>query len=124
MNSVEYSTKIGYDAHQMANIFNTLSRLSGDAGDRLPTFLSTHPDPGDRYNKVHKLAETAQSKIDKTSLKINQDVYLRRINGLMYGDDPNEGYVEGGVFYHPQLKFRFLYPQAGRPKIHRSSCHG
>lgn len=107
---VEYSTKIGYDAHQMANFFNTLTRLSGDEGDRLPTFLSTHPDPGDRYNKVHKLAESAQSKLDKTTLKINQDVYLRRINGLMYGDDPNEGYVEGNVFYHPQLKFRFPVP--------------
>ena len=28
----------------------------------------------------------------------------------MYGEDPNEGYIDGGVFYHPQLKFKFPVP--------------
>jgi predicted Zn-dependent protease len=57
------------------------------------------------------LTEKAQADIaDKSSLKINRDDYLRRIHGLKYGEDPNEGYVEGGIFYHPQLKFRFPVP--------------
>lgn len=107
---VEYSTKIGYDAHQMAEFFNTLSRLSDVGGARLPVFLSTHPDPGNRYTTVHKLAEKAQATLNKSTLKINRDEYLRRIDGLMYGEDPNEGYVDGGVFYHPQLKFKFPIP--------------
>ena len=109
---VEYSTKIGYDAHQMATFFGTLARLSDKAGARIPVFMSTHPDPGDRFNRVHKLADQAQSAttVNKTNLKINRDEYLRRIQGLMYGEDPNEGYVEAGVFYHPQLKFKFPRP--------------
>ncbi|MBK7439173.1 MAG: M48 family metalloprotease [Saprospiraceae bacterium] len=109
---VEYSTKIGYDAHQMAQFFQTIGRISDQAGARIPVFLSTHPDPGDRFNRVHKLAEQAQtaSTINKASLKVNRDEYLRRIHGLMYGEDPNEGYVDGGVFYHPQLRFRFPVP--------------
>jgi predicted Zn-dependent protease len=108
---VEYSTKIGYNSHEMANFFATIGRISDQAGARLPVFLSTHPDPGDRFNRVHKLTEKAQADItDKSSLKINRDDYLRRIHGLMYGEDPNEGYVEGGIFYHPQLKFQFPVP--------------
>ncbi|MDZ4709963.1 MAG: M48 family metalloprotease [Saprospiraceae bacterium] len=107
---VEYSTKIGYDAHQMAEFFKTLSRLSDGGGARLPTFMSTHPDPGNRFTTVHKLAEKAQATINKSTLKVNRDEYLRRIDGLMYGEDPNEGYVDGGVFYHPQLKFKFPVP--------------
>lgn len=107
---VEYSTKIGYNSHEMANFFSTIGRISEKAGQRLPAFLSTHPDPGDRFNRVHKLSDKIQETVDKSSLQINRDQYLRRIHGLMYGEDPNEGYVEGGVFYHPQLKFRFPVP--------------
>src|SRR5688500_8693620 len=54
---VEYSTKINYDAHQMAGFFQTLDRLQGLSGnEEVPTFLSTHPDPVDRDEKVAKLA--------------------------------------------------------------------
>src|SRR5690606_39156102 len=48
---VEYSTKIGYDAREMAGFFQTFKKLGGDDG-AIPSFLSTHPDPGDRYNKT------------------------------------------------------------------------
>ena len=94
----------------MADFFNVLGRITDKAGARIPAFLSTHPDPGDRYNVVHKLADAAQAKLDKSMLKVNRDEYLRRINGIMYGEDPNEGYVDAGIFYHPQLKFRFPVP--------------
>ena len=44
---VEYSTKLGYDAHKMANFFRTIARLSQSHGGGLPNFLSTHPNPVD-----------------------------------------------------------------------------
>ncbi len=108
---VEYSTKIGYDAREMANFFKTIQRLSGDGGQGIPTFLSTHPDPGDRNRKVGQLALKWQQKLNRTDLKVNRDNYLRMIDGLIYGNDPRQGYVEGGVFYHPDLKFQFPVPQ-------------
>ena len=42
---VEYSTKIGYDSHHMANFFKTLHRMRAQNAEAasLPTFLSTHP---------------------------------------------------------------------------------
>lgn len=108
---VEYSTKIGYDAHEMANFFQTIGRIQEQAGVSIPTFLSTHPDPGDRYNRVHELAAKEQKKAGKTGLDVNREKYLKMIDGLMYGEDPQQGYVEGDVFYHPQMKFQFPTPK-------------
>ncbi|HVG14668.1 MAG TPA: M48 family metalloprotease [Chitinophagaceae bacterium] len=107
---VEYSTKIGYDAQQMANFFNTLERKS-EGQQELPDFLSTHPNPGDRNVTVGKLATEWKQKQNLTDAKINRDSYLKRIEGLIYGEDPKGGYLENNVFYHPVLKFQFNTPQ-------------
>lgn len=107
---VEYSTKIGYDAEEMAGFFNTLSRLSEQSGAEVPTFLSTHPNPANRYRDVQQLADKWQSKLNATNLEVNRDSYLRMIDGLIYGEDPRQGYVEDSRFYHPELKFQFVVP--------------
>lgn len=108
---VEYSTKIGYDAVEMADFFQTLNRLRKESGaGEVPTFMSTHPDPVDRYNKVGKMAREWQAQTPETEFKVNRDSYLRMIDGLIYGEDPRQGYVENNMFYHPQLKFQYPIP--------------
>ena len=107
---VEYSTRIGYDAHKMADFFATLKRMGSQSGSSVPTFLSTHPDPGNRYNKVHELATAEQASLDKSKLKVNRDAYLRMIDGMVYGEDPRQGFFENNNFYHPELKFQFPVP--------------
>ncbi|HYF67235.1 MAG TPA: M48 family metalloprotease [Ohtaekwangia sp.] len=108
---VEYATKIGYDAHEMAGFFSTLERLQkSSGGEAVPTFLSTHPDPADREQKVAKLADKWQRKTDAAALEVNADRYLRMIDGIVYGEDPKQGFVENQVFYHPVLKFHFPIP--------------
>jgi len=63
MLGVEYSTEVGYDSEYMAGFFKTLSRMrEGTESETIPTFMSTHPDPGDRYNKVKQLTEKEQAK--------------------------------------------------------------
>ncbi len=111
---VEYSTKIGYDAHYMADFFQTLSRMQEKSGQVLPEFLSTHPDPGNRNIRVHKLADEEQAKTNRPNLKVNRESYLRMIDGLTYGEDPQQGYVENSVFYHPALKFKYKVPNNWR----------
>jgi predicted Zn-dependent protease len=108
---VEYSTEIGYNSHEMANFFKTLEKLSSQAG-KLPTFMSTHPDPGDRYNAVHAYSDQIHKAkaMDHSKLSVNRDQYLRMIEGLVHGEDPRQGYFEGGSFYHPELKFQFKVP--------------
>jgi predicted Zn-dependent protease len=108
---VEYSSKISYDAHKMADFFQVLNKMSmAESEGGVPTFLSTHPDPGDRYNSVNQSSTEWQSKLNKTDWKVNHESYLQLINGIIYGEDPRQGYVEGTTFYHPELKFKFTYP--------------
>ncbi|MCR9288321.1 MAG: M48 family metalloprotease [Bacteroidetes bacterium] len=110
---VEYSTKIGYDAHHMADFFQTLGRMRESSGaEPIPTFMSTHPDPVDRYNTVHRLAAKEQETVDKNALNVNRESYLRMIDGITYGEDPRQGYVENNKFYHPEMKFEFPIPNA------------
>lgn len=108
---VEYSSKIGYDAKEMADFFLTLERKSeGTESAALPTFLSSHPNPGDRYVTVKKLATEWKQKLNLTKAIINRNTYLQRIEGLVYGEDPRQGFLENNIFYHPQLKFQFPTP--------------
>lgn len=112
---VEYSTKIGYDATEMAGFFNTLQRQSAASGaEELPNFASTHPNPGERNQTVAQLAREWKAKTPQTSYKVGRNEYLRRIDGLIYGEDPKGGYMEAGMFYHPVMKFQLPAPQGWR----------
>jgi len=108
---VEYSTKIGYDANEMAGFFSTLDRLSSQGGGgEVPTFMSTHPDPADREKRVAKLAAEWERKTNATELEVDRQNYLKMIDGIVYGEDPKQGFVENNVFYHPVLRFQFGIP--------------
>ncbi len=108
---VEYASKTGYDATQLASFFETLERMNpGSDRSGLPGWFSTHPSPQDRVQVVRMRAKEWQQKLNLRDSKINRDSYLREIDGLMFGDDPRQGYVEENVFYHPNLKFQFPVP--------------
>ncbi|OGX89266.1 peptidase M48 [Hymenobacter lapidarius] len=108
---VEYSSKIGYDASQMADFFQTLAREQQKSkAEPIPDFLSTHPNPEDRYNTVKQLADKWKAANGNPVLAVNRDQYLRLIDGMVYGEDPKQGFVENSVFYHPELKFRMPVP--------------
>ncbi len=108
---VEYSSKAGYDATQMSSFFETLERMN-PSSDRsgLPSWFSTHPNPEDRIKAVRIRAKEWQQKLGITDLKLNRDQYFRTIDGLIFGEDPRQGYVEEHVFYHPELHFQFPVP--------------
>ena len=110
MLGVQYSTAIGYDSEHMANFFHTLHRVSGGDEGRVPTFMSTHPDPLDRFEKVGELTKKEQAKTPGKTYAENRNSYLQMIDGLVYGEDPRQGYVLNNRFYHPELKFEFPVP--------------
>jgi predicted Zn-dependent protease len=109
---VEYSSKIGYDAKEMAGFFKTLERQSsGSESAELPDFLSTHPNPGDRNMAVSKLSDEWKKKLNLIDPKVSRESYLKKIEGLIYGEDPKQGFLENDVFYHPVLKFQLNTPK-------------
>jgi predicted Zn-dependent protease len=108
---VEYASRAGYDAGELAGFFETLERMNpGSDRSGLPGWFSTHPSPEDRVPAVRKGAGEWQQKLGMRDPKVNRDRYLRQIDGLVYGDDPRQGYVEDGTFYHPGMSFQFPVP--------------
>ncbi len=101
---VGYAQRAGYAAGESAEFFHSLQRLSAAEGRGLPTWQSTHPDPGDRANRVRELATTTPT---PGAPIVAEEEYLRRIEGIVVGEDPREGFTQNGVFYHPTLRFQF-----------------
>jgi predicted Zn-dependent protease len=105
----KYSLRQGYDVREMPKTFATLQRVSDASGNsgRIPGFLSTHPDPGDRVAATTRWADTVSN---PSKLTIGRDRFLDRLNGMVYGQDPRQGYFEGQRYLHPELRFQFDMP--------------
>lgn len=106
---VQYAVKARYDPRQIPPTYDMLKRLGDRAGSSLPTFLSTHPDPGNREVRTRELAEASISGTG-ANLVVRSNEYRNRIDGIVYGEDPRQGYFENNRFYHPQLKIQLIFP--------------
>ena len=107
---VEYAIKAGYDAAEGSAFFTSLKRKSKQSGRSLPTWQSTHPDPGRREDTVQELARDWDQKVEGPQTARNQEAYYAAIEGIVLGDNPRQGFTESGVFYHPDLAFKFHTP--------------
>jgi predicted Zn-dependent protease len=106
---LRYMTRAGYDPNEMPKMFATLSRISEQqGGGRIPAWASTHPDPENReqktYERIRGLPPEKQTGI------VDREGYLGRIDGIIYGENPREGYFIGNAFYHPDLRFTLVFP--------------
>ncbi|MCC6317336.1 MAG: M48 family metalloprotease [Gemmatimonadaceae bacterium] len=106
-----YMTAASYDPAEMAEMFRTLERTSAGS-ERAPEWLSTHPDPGNRVEKTRE--RIAAWSRPAGALKVNRDAFLQHIDGIVFGDDPRQGYFQQQVFYHPSMKFRLDFPSGWR----------
>ncbi|MGD9904726.1 MAG: M48 family metalloprotease [Vicinamibacterales bacterium] len=105
---VEYAAKAGWDPSGVPRFLETLSRLDAMSERGVPNWLSTHPDPGSRVVKARPVADQAG---DGQAGERRRDDYLRRVDGLAYGDDPSEGVVRGHQFLHPDLRIAIDFPE-------------
>lgn len=107
---VEYAAKAEYRAHEGSEFFRTLKRIGERSGATLPSFMSTHPDPGDREEAIVDMANSWEEEGENLEY-LNQDEYLSVINGVILGINPREGYIEDNMFYHPNNRFQFSLPE-------------
>jgi len=108
---VQYLTSAGYDPRAMATLLASLAaqnqldaQLQGRDNATIPEWASTHPDPASRVQNAMQLAGNG------TGIT-NREAFLSRIDGILYGDDPAQGVVEGRQFIHPDLRLSFTAPQ-------------
>ncbi len=122
MLGVQYTTQLGYDSHKMADFFRTIHRLSAGSGQSIPNFLSTHPNPLNREQRVHELTDQYRAENGYKPRGGNREAYLRKLEGLVYGEDPRDGYLEESdhTFYHPNWNIQFAVPKGWKFQRNRT----
>ena len=109
---VRYAFRAGYDPLGVPRFLGVLDRISSRSGQTLPVWLSTHPDPGERSRRARELAApmVAEARAAGRKLAVGRQALRGRLEGLVWGDDPRQGFVLAGAFRHPILRFRIDVP--------------
>jgi predicted Zn-dependent protease len=120
---VQYAARSGWDPAGVAGMLTTLARLDEANGSRrgVPNWLSTHPAPADRVQKVQAVIQKTPPAPVGTSGTDDRTSFLTRINGIIYGDSPSEGIVRGSAFLHRDLRLALSFPQGW--EIHNTKTH-
>ena len=108
----EYAVASGWDPQGVGDMLTTLGRIA-DTTDRrgTPNWLATHPEPADRVAGVAGAVETLLAEsADPSTLRVDRAGYLGRIEGIVFGENPEQGVVRGGEFLHPALRFALEFP--------------
>ncbi len=103
----EYMRKQGYDVAEFDDVFAALERAGDEQRSALPGWLATHPAPAERVESARARAAAAGP---QPNARVERDAYLRRIDNLVYGRDPRDGFFREGRFYHPRLRFQLTFP--------------
>ena len=107
---LRYMRRVNYDPREMPHVFEMLTRVSqAEGGGRVPEWLATHPDPENRRGRIEQ--EIAALPQTFSGVAVNRDAYLQRLDDLVFGNNPREGYFKDNRFFHPDLRFRVTFPE-------------
>jgi predicted Zn-dependent protease len=113
---VRYMARANYDTEAAVSFLRKMqgeTRLRALEAGKDPdeaeqvNWMSSHPRTADR---VEQAIENAGGKQVSNPI-VEQDIYLSKIDGLVYGDDPDQGVIQGRTFIHPALRFEFEVPR-------------
>jgi predicted Zn-dependent protease len=112
---VGISARAGFDPYGAQRFLTSMgmnSQLrakSTNIDPRAPDFLSSHPATPERVTNAQSSARQFAS---PNSDRRQRSEYLTLLDGLVFGEDPSEGFVRGRRFLHPKLGFTFTAPDS------------
>ena len=108
---VRYASRANWDPAGVPDMLSTLGRLDEASGQTkgIPNWLETHPEPLARVKEIQP--QVQQLSAGRSDFVRNQDALYRAIDGIIYGDNPEQGIVRGTAFIHPPLRFRIDFPR-------------
>jgi predicted Zn-dependent protease len=105
---LRYIGRLQYDPEAMIGVFEMLAQVGGGGeGGRVPEWQLTHPYPENREQAMRDII-AAQGLASGGRVARNE--YLEQIDGIVYGDDPRQGYFKGARFVHPELAIDLTFP--------------
>jgi predicted Zn-dependent protease len=109
---VGIAARAGFDPYGAVRFLHDMERFAAlktgaNADPRASDFLATHPATPERVQNAQ--ANARQFGTPGTGARDRAD-YLAHIDGIVYGEDPSEGFVRGRRFLHPKLGFTFVAP--------------
>lgn len=113
---IRYMSSAGYDPSGMVTFLQTLrehsmfeAEMRGLPPGQVDDFniMATHPRTQERVQQA-RVQAGAQNVVGGV---VGRDPYLQTANGMLYGDDPEQGIVDDRRFVHPVLRFEFTVPQ-------------
>lgn len=109
---VGISARAGFDPYGASRFLSDMQRnadlkASDSAGPRGIDFLSSHPATPERVKNA--LANARQFSGPGRGERDHIE-YLAALDGMVYGEDPSEGFARGRHFLHPKLGFSFMAP--------------
>jgi predicted Zn-dependent protease len=110
----KYSAQGGWDPHGVASMLTTLDRLDASQGSSkgVPNWLSTHPAPANRLEHVQQVIATIPDTHPGAGTGVrDRATFLQRVDGILFGDRPEEGIVRGNEFLHKDLRFGLTFPR-------------
>ena len=115
------ASRAGYDPYGAVRFLTSMEHNtelkplpSGNINPASPDFLSSHPATPERITNA--IANARQYKYQPPATGSGQyeaqtkPAYLSDIDGIVFGEDPSEGFVRGRRFLHPKLGFTFTAP--------------
>lgn len=121
-----YMSRAGYAPAALTDFFSKLDIQNGieaDAAGRPKdshNIMATHPRTADRIEQARQLAAT-QSPKDAVR---HRALFLTQVDGVLFGKDPKEGFMQDDAFIHPDLGFRFEFPPGFDVKNGKTSVVG
>jgi predicted Zn-dependent protease len=111
-----YMTRAGYDPFESADVLDALgaqaalmAKVRGRSeASQIPAWARTHPLSNDRVRRA--IAKAAETGVQPGALAQNQADFFAAIDGMLYGDAPEQGFVRGNSFVHPTLRLAFQVP--------------
>lgn len=110
---VSYLARAGYDPGALSTMLEdlaaqeTLTQQIAGSARSLPAWASTHPDPASRVRRARQQAAIAA----RNSGERGRAPFLAAIDGMLYGDDPDQGVISGRDFLYPKGRIAFSLPE-------------
>lgn len=110
---INYLAGAGYDPAALSTMLedlaaqNALTQQIAGASSARPAWASTHPDPASRVRRAQQQA----AQISRATGDRGRAPFLAAIDGMLYGDDPSQGVIDGRNFLYSPGRVAFSVPQ-------------